>query len=79
VRNRVGLGPVPVSLDAIYAERRLELAGEGHRWYDLVRTGQAAAKLAFKGFIPNKNEAFPIPYTEFNNTKMEQNDGYIQN
>lgn len=79
VRGRVGLLPVPVSLDAIYAERRLELAGEGHRWYDLVRTGQAASKLAFKGFIANKNEAFPIPYTEFNNTKMEQNDGYIQN
>ncbi|MCD0463858.1 RagB/SusD family nutrient uptake outer membrane protein [Flavobacterium sp. ENC] len=79
VRARVGLGSVPVSLNAIYAERRLELAGEGHRWYDLVRTGQAAAKLAFKGFIPNKNEAFPIPYTEFNNTKMDQNDGYIQN
>ncbi|PWB25075.1 RagB/SusD family nutrient uptake outer membrane protein [Flavobacterium sp. HTF] len=78
VRGRVGLLPVPVSLDAIYAERRLELAGEGHRWYDLVRTGQAAAKLAFKGFTPIKNEAFPIPYSEFNNTLMEQNTGYPQ-
>jgi hypothetical protein len=76
VRARVGLGSVPVSLNAIYAERRLELAGEGHRWYDLVRTGQAAAKLAFKGFTPNKNEAFPIPYSEFNNTKIVQNPGY---
>jgi len=54
----------------------LELAGEGHRWFDLVRTGQAAAKLAFKGFTPVKNEAFPIPYSEFNNTKMVQNDLY---
>jgi len=76
VRDRVGLGSVPVSLEAIYAERRLELAGEGHRWFDLVRTGQAAAKLAFKGFTPVKNEAFPIPYSEFNNTKMVQNDLY---
>lgn len=78
VRARVGLASVPVSLDAIYNERRLELAGEGHRWYDLVRTGQAAAKLAFKGFTPNKNEAFPIPYSEFNNTKIKQNPGYTQ-
>ncbi|KUJ63418.1 carbohydrate-binding protein SusD [Flavobacteriaceae bacterium CRH] len=76
VRNRVNLAPVPVSLNAIYAERRLELAGEGHRWFDLVRTGQAASKLAFKGFTAGKNEAFPIPYSEFNNTKMVQNDLY---
>lgn len=78
VRARVGLGSVPVSVAAILAERRLELAGEGHRWFDLVRTGQAAAKLAFKGFQANKNEAFPIPYSEFNNTKMVQNTGYPQ-
>lgn len=76
VRARVGLASVPVSLNAIYAERRLELAGEGHRWFDLVRTGQAAAKLSFKGFTANKNEAFPIPYSEFNNTKMVQNQNY---
>ncbi|WP_166920837.1 RagB/SusD family nutrient uptake outer membrane protein [Flavobacterium poyangense] len=78
VRLRAGVTVVPVSIPAILAERRLELAGEGHRWFDLVRTGEAAAKLAFKGFQANKNEAFPIPYSEFNNTKMVQNTGYPQ-
>src|SRR5690606_20016400 len=39
VRARVGLAPVPVSMNAIKQERRLELAGEGHRFFDLVRWG----------------------------------------
>src|SRR5690606_11772312 len=61
VRARVGLTPVPVSLDAIALERRLELAGEGHRWFDLVRTGRASTALASKGFTAGKNEVLPIP------------------
>jgi hypothetical protein len=39
VRARVGLGSVPVSLDNIYNERRLELALEGIRYFDIVRRG----------------------------------------
>ena len=31
VRSRSGLPSIPVSLEAIWQERRLELAGEGHR------------------------------------------------
>ena len=49
-------------LDAIYLERRKELAGEGHRFFDLVRTNKAAA--AIPGFTANKNEIFPIPLIE---------------
>lgn len=76
VRDRVGLPSIPVSLDAIKAERRLELAGEGHRFFDLVRWGDAAAKLAGKGFVEGKHEIFPIPARELRGTKLIQNFGY---
>ncbi|NJW52128.1 RagB/SusD family nutrient uptake outer membrane protein [Salinimicrobium oceani] len=75
VRARVGLPSVPVSLQAIYRERRLELAGEGHRFFDLVRTGRAAEFLADEGFTA-KNEVLPIPFRELENTIIEQNPGY---
>lgn len=76
VRARVGLASVPATLDNIYNERRLELATEGHRWFDLVRTGRAASVLAFKGFTANKNELLPIPLKDMDNTQMKQNPGY---
>lgn len=76
VRARVGLEPVPATLDNIYYERRVELATEGHRWFDLVRTGKAAEVLAFKGFVAGKHEILPIPLSELGNTKLEQNPGY---
>jgi starch-binding outer membrane protein, SusD/RagB family len=41
-----------------------------------VRWGDAAAKLASRGFTANKNEVFPIPYKELLNTKLVQNPGY---
>lgn len=76
VRARVGLNPVAVTMDNIMKERRLELAGEGHRFLDLVRWGKAATVLAYKGFTANKNEIFPIPQAELNNTKILQNKEY---
>jgi starch-binding outer membrane protein, SusD/RagB family len=76
VRARVGLASVPVTLDAIKTERRLELAGEGHRFFDLVRWGDAATKLASRGFKAGKNEIFPIPAQELQGTKLVQNPGY---
>ncbi len=39
VRDRVGLDPVPATLDNIYRERRLELSLEGLRYFDLIRRG----------------------------------------
>jgi len=62
--------------DFIYDERRLELVGEGHRFFDLVRTGRAAQNIP--GFTPNKNELFPIPTIEIQlaGNRWEQNQGY---
>jgi hypothetical protein len=76
VRSRVGLPSVAVSLTSIKAERRLELVGEGHRFFDLVRWGDAATKLATRGFVAGKNEIFPIPYKELENTAIIQNPNY---
>lgn len=76
VRTRVGLPSVPVSLDAIKTERRLELAGEGHRFFDVVRWGDAATVLASRGFKAGKNEVWPIPALELQGTKLVQNQNY---
>ena len=80
VRERAGLREVENSGDAlteiIYQERRKELVGEGHRFFDLVRTGRAAANI--DGFTAGKNEVFPIPLEEieFSQGNWEQNPGY---
>lgn len=62
--------------DAIHTERRFELAMEFERYFDLVRWGEAEAKVT--GFIPNKQELFPIPQTQIDasNGILTQNPGY---
>src|SRR5690606_9437905 len=76
VRERVGLGPVATTFETIKRERILELAGEGHRLFDLVRWGDAAAALGDRGFVAGKHEVFPIPLLELDNTLLEQNKEY---
>ncbi len=77
---------------AVRFERRIELALEGHRFFDLVRWGIAAdyintylqtekdrlpADLTGVSFTANKNEYFPIPQVEIDlNSKLKQNAGY---
>ncbi|MFN5844400.1 MAG: RagB/SusD family nutrient uptake outer membrane protein, partial [Flavobacteriia bacterium] len=77
VRSRAGVQGIPVnSLTKIYDERRLELSGEGHRFFDLVRTGQASNYI--DGFVTGKHEVFPIPQVEIDlaGGAWNQNAGY---
>jgi hypothetical protein len=85
VRKRAGLAPSTTTNQAnlrneIYNERRWELAMEGDRFFDLVRTGRAAAVLnaVGKSFTAGKNEIFPIPESQIilSNGVLTQNPGY---
>ena len=63
-------------LNAIDHERRIELAAEGDRWFDLVRTGRAVTALS----LANKTYQmlYPIPQEEIDVTQgqIQQNAGY---
>ena len=62
--------------DAVLTERRMELAMEGERYFDLIRTGKAASTLGILGFKAGKHELFPIPQTEIDVSGLAQNPGY---
>ena len=80
VRVRAGLAALTETgsalTNAILQERRLELLGEGHQFFDLVRTGRAAQEI--QGFTSGKNELFPIPSIEIElaGDRWAQNPGY---
>lgn len=64
--------------DKILLERRHELAMEGERFWDLVRTGRAATVLGPLGFIPGKHELLPIHQSEIDISQgsLTQNPNY---
>ncbi|HNB62384.1 MAG TPA: RagB/SusD family nutrient uptake outer membrane protein, partial [Saprospiraceae bacterium] len=83
VRSRVSLTPTTATTadalrTAIANERRLELAFEGHRWYDLKRTGKAVETMSALGYNINENKLlWPIPQGERDkNINLTQNPGY---
>lgn len=104
VRARVGLPAVgnysiqvngttiaaPTVEQCLRHERRMELAMEAHRWYDLVRWGNTKAHMeAYQAteseaaqshmavFVAGKHELLPIPSKEIElNPKLTQNNGY---
>jgi starch-binding outer membrane protein, SusD/RagB family len=82
VRTRVALtGKTSAGatlLQDIYDERRMELATEGMRFWDLVRTGKAATVLGAQGFKAGKHEFLPLPQSEIDimQGSFKQNAGY---
>ncbi|PSR57261.1 RagB/SusD family nutrient uptake outer membrane protein [Adhaeribacter arboris] len=83
VRTRAGL-PEKTGLSqadfalALEQERRVELAFEGHRWFDLVRTGRYLPVMTTKGYaVKEFHRLFPIPQRETDlNSQLTQNPGY---
>lgn len=85
IRHRAGLASTTANIqadlrNAIYNERRVEMAFEHDRMFDLQRTGRAGAVLRALGkpYVDGKHNLFPVPQIEINlsNGKLLQNPGY---
>ncbi|BDX38916.1 membrane protein [Tenuifilaceae bacterium CYCD] len=78
VRFRAGLDNISgATIRDIWDERRAELALEEDRFFDLIRTNQAATALQSKGFVVGKHEHYPIPSAQMQlNPNLTQNNGY---
>ncbi|MFC5411917.1 RagB/SusD family nutrient uptake outer membrane protein [Larkinella bovis] len=84
IRTRAGVDPYPTltqtqTRENIALERRRELAFEGHRWFDLVRTGQAFAVMQKYG-MKQHMAVFPVPLAQVqlinDRSIFPQNPGY---
>jgi hypothetical protein len=83
------------AIKAVRFERRLELAMEGHRFFDLVRYGSDVAEATLDSYMareddirplkaggdwqPNKNEYFPIPQDVIDNMNSDGTERLVQN
>ena len=90
VRSRAGLAAVSgltqltqeEMREKIIHERRIELAFEGHRWFDMIRLEHGDYAINFlrsigKGNVTKDRLLFPIPQTEIDaNPLLTQNPGY---
>ena len=88
VRVRAGLANIKSGLSqsdfrtAVLHERRIELAFEGQRWFDLIRVSNGQYGLDFlhsigKTNVTSKNLLMPIPQVEIDaNPNLTQNPGY---
>jgi len=78
IRTRAGLASASATIDNIWKERRVEMAMESDRFFDLVRTNRAVTFLGPLGFQANRNEVFPIPQNQIDLSggKLKQNQGY---
>jgi len=82
IRERAGLVEIASTSYAallleIESQRQKEFAFEGHRWFDLVRTGRAITVLS--NIEKASQTLFPIPQNEIlsnDNSNMYQNDDY---
>ncbi|TXF79292.1 RagB/SusD family nutrient uptake outer membrane protein [Chryseobacterium sp.] len=93
VRARVSLSPITIAsaddgINKILSERKMELAFEGHRWFDLKRTGKAIAILSqqkngngvvlpYASSLNQNRLLWPIPQAQMDkNANLVQNPGY---
>ncbi|SKC50288.1 Starch-binding associating with outer membrane [Bacteroidales bacterium WCE2008] len=89
IRTRAGVGSIALSTANVKLERRKEFLGEGMRFWDLIRWGEAEAALTendpanntTRTFKAGKDEFVPIPQSEMSRTAgtdyaLTQNNGY---
>jgi len=80
VRGRANLAGSTGTIANIWFERRVELAMEQDRFFDLVRQGRAGQVLRAHGkaFVDGKHEVFPIPQAQIDLSagRLTQNNGY---
>ena len=84
VRVRAGVtAKASVTYEEVIDERKLEFVGEGKRYFDLVRSGQAQSVLVAGSASDRTNnwsqnrKYLPIPYSELSaDPNLKQNAGY---